>query len=352
MPPLFQRYHAEFRLVIRATVAAALSLLIAEALHLPQGYWAVITALLIVQASIGGTLQAGLDRLLGTIAGAAVGAAASLIGGLWPIPPLIVLLLAVAPLAFLAALRSNFRIAPTTAAIVLLANNSHVSPLVSASHRVIEIGLGTLIGIAVSIVLLPARARRLGAERSAQALGLIAELLGMYATPSAQRVTGAIHTQNARIRAELDRVESAAHESRREHLTRVAADPIPERLVRNLRRVHSDTVFVSRALAGWEPSRDAAPLFPAFSATVESTRQTILVIAQSLAGTGAPAALDDLDRHIAALQRSVDAFMTQTPEIPLRARQATVLPFVFETLRRDLADLIQAADPADPADPP
>lgn len=349
MPPLLQRYRAEFRLVIRATVAAALSLLIADALHLPQGYWAVITALLIVQASIGGTLQAGLDRLIGTIAGAAVGAAAALVGGLWPIPPLIVLLLAVAPLAFLAALRSNFRIAPTTAAIVMLANNGHVSPLISASHRVVEIGLGTLIGIAVSIVLLPARARRLGAERAAQALTLIAELLALYATPSAQRVPNAIHAQNARIRAELDRVENAARESRREHLTRVAADPVPERLVRNLRRVHSDAVFVSRALAGWEPSRDAAPLFPAFTATVDSTRQTLLAIAQSLASNGANVELGDLDQHIAALQRSVDTFMTQTPDMPLRARQATVLPFVFETLRRDLADLIQATDPSEPS---
>jgi len=44
------KYRSELQLVVRALVAAALSLLIAEALALPQSYWAVLTALIIVQA--------------------------------------------------------------------------------------------------------------------------------------------------------------------------------------------------------------------------------------------------------------------------------------------------------------
>src|SRR6185437_14021858 len=109
------RYRSELRLVVQALTAAALSLLIAEALALPQGFWAVITALIIVQGSLGGTLGAGLDRVVGT--------------------------LAVAPVALLAAIRPSFRVAPVTAAIVLLASSGTASPLAAALDRVGEIAL-------------------------------------------------------------------------------------------------------------------------------------------------------------------------------------------------------------------
>jgi Fusaric acid resistance protein-like len=83
-----------------------------------QSYWAVITALIIVQGSVGGTLAAGLDRFVGTLAGAVLGAAAALAGEFWRVPQVLLLLLAVAPVALLAAIRPSFRIAPVTAAIV------------------------------------------------------------------------------------------------------------------------------------------------------------------------------------------------------------------------------------------
>ena len=146
------------QLVVRALAAAVLSLIIAEALALPQSYWAVITALIIVQGSLGGTLTAGLDRLLGTLAGAALGATAALAREFWDAPQVLLLLLAVAPVAPLAAIRPSFRVAPVTAAIVLLASPGNASPIASAMHRVIEIALGTIVGIVVSILSSP-RAR-------------------------------------------------------------------------------------------------------------------------------------------------------------------------------------------------
>src|SRR5260370_41759684 len=63
------KYKSELQLVVRALTAAALSLLIAEVLALPQSYWAVITALIIVQGSLGGTRTARLHRLGRTRAG-------------------------------------------------------------------------------------------------------------------------------------------------------------------------------------------------------------------------------------------------------------------------------------------
>ena len=56
MAKLLSLYHAELRLVVRATLAAALSLLVSNAFALPQAYWAALSALIIVQLSLGGTL--------------------------------------------------------------------------------------------------------------------------------------------------------------------------------------------------------------------------------------------------------------------------------------------------------
>jgi uncharacterized membrane protein YccC len=243
------KYKAELRLVIRALTAAALSLVTANALALPQSYWAVFTALIIVQGSVGGTLAAGLDRFVGTLAGAVLGAAVALAGEFWRVPQVLLLLLAVAPVALLAAIRPSFRIAPVTAAILLLTTPSNASPISSAMDRVVEIALGTIIGIVVSIFVLPSRARRICFERSAEMLKLLAQALA-FRLQRAPAKPEEIEHLNQRVRAEMAKVKAATEEARREHLIRVADGPVPERLVRTLRRLRSDVAFVGRATAG------------------------------------------------------------------------------------------------------
>ena len=129
MTDAVKRYRAEWRLVARATTAAALSFVIAEWLALPQSYWAVISALIVVQLSLGGTIAAGFDRFLGTLVGAVLAGGAACASKLWGLPALLTLVLTLAPLAFLAALYPGFRVAPLTAAIVLLATPSSASPI-------------------------------------------------------------------------------------------------------------------------------------------------------------------------------------------------------------------------------
>jgi uncharacterized membrane protein YccC len=56
---------AALRLCARMTVAGLLAYLLAELFGLPQGYWAVFSAIIIMQASVGGSVKATLDRLDG-----------------------------------------------------------------------------------------------------------------------------------------------------------------------------------------------------------------------------------------------------------------------------------------------
>ena len=89
---------------LRITVAAILSLVAAQLLGLPLPLWAVLTAMIVTQMSVGRSLKATGDYLVGTVGGAIYGGlVAILIPHESELSLLIVLVIAVAPLALLAA---------------------------------------------------------------------------------------------------------------------------------------------------------------------------------------------------------------------------------------------------------
>ena len=54
-------------LSLRITVAGLIALAIGELLRVKQVYWTVLTAVIVMQASVGGSLKATIDRLTGTV---------------------------------------------------------------------------------------------------------------------------------------------------------------------------------------------------------------------------------------------------------------------------------------------
>ncbi len=116
-----RRRRVQAGFALRVTVAAVLSLAIAQYLHLQLPLWAVLTALIVTQMSVGKSLKATLDYLLGTIGGAIYGGAVAVLiphPSQWAL--LAVLAIAVAPLAYIASINPRFSAAPVTAIIVLL----------------------------------------------------------------------------------------------------------------------------------------------------------------------------------------------------------------------------------------
>jgi uncharacterized membrane protein YccC len=96
---------AELRFCLRVTVAALLAFAVAQAWNIPlHGLWAVLTAVVVTQISVGRSLRATTEYVLGTLAGAVYAAA---IGVLIPHTTTLalagVLALTVAPLAYAAA---------------------------------------------------------------------------------------------------------------------------------------------------------------------------------------------------------------------------------------------------------
>jgi len=72
------RHRPEIRLSLQMTVAGLAAYAVGHLLVLSQVYWAVLTAVIVTQSSIGGSLKASFDRFFGTIGGAAWGVAVSL----------------------------------------------------------------------------------------------------------------------------------------------------------------------------------------------------------------------------------------------------------------------------------
>src|SRR6202795_4230376 len=103
-------------LALRGTVAAVGAFAIAVALHLLLPLWAVLTSLIVTQMSVGRSLKATRDYMLGTIGGAIYGGAIAVLiphsgeGSL-----LALLVLAVTPLGFIASLNPSLNSANVTA---------------------------------------------------------------------------------------------------------------------------------------------------------------------------------------------------------------------------------------------
>src|SRR5260370_28855878 len=64
------RHDAELRLCVRSTTAAVLTLAVSQLLQLPIALWAVLTAVILTQISVGRSLKASMDYLITTLGGA------------------------------------------------------------------------------------------------------------------------------------------------------------------------------------------------------------------------------------------------------------------------------------------
>jgi uncharacterized membrane protein YccC len=338
-------HRAELRLGLRITVAGLLAFVLGHLLGLAQSYWAVLTAVIVMQASVGGSLKAMLDRFVGSLGGAAWGVVVSLAIPHADVPSLgLALTVALVPLSVLTALKPTYRVAPITAIILLLTPLSQeAGPLLSAVHRLTEIGLGSVVALGVALFVLPARAHAVLGVAAARSLEMLAELTrilmsGLDALPDPD----AIQRLHDRIRKAIAGAETAADEASREranHLTD-AADPEP--LCRTLRRLRNDLVMIGRAtVAPWPETVRAHLADPASRAGAE-----IAAFLGAAAGAIArDAALPTLDAVAAAVAGYTAAMaelrrLGMTRELPDDAvGRIFSLAFALEQLLRDLGDL-------------
>src|SRR5262249_60809897 len=133
----------------------------------------------LTQISVGRSLKATMDYLTSTLGGAIYAGA---IGALVPhdnhLAVFAGLAMALAPAVLLAALYPRFSAAPFTAVMVFFGPTiTHTGPIAAAFERVIEVAVGCVVGLFVSLVVLPARAHDFVIEAAMQMLALMARFL-------------------------------------------------------------------------------------------------------------------------------------------------------------------------------
>ncbi len=344
---------AELRLSVRTTVGGLAAFGVAAVLNLPQGYWAVLTAVLVIQVSLGGSVKATVDRLTGTIVGAVYGGLVAFFvphtefGGRG-----LALAIALAPLALCAALQPSFRIAPVTAIIVLMSpsNVSHAAPVIAAFDRIVEIVLGSMVGLLTALLVLPARAHGIMTQAAARLLDLFAALLPVLLDGLARPADAAdIARLQASIRSTQAQLEGVAAEARQERRSFLTGDFDPDPLLRTLLRLRHDFVMVFRAASDPLPAPVLLLLKPAIDEVAATTAGFLSVAATALVSRAvAPtlasvlAALDDYVVRVADLRR--DGTMRDLPGDDVG--RIFALGFAFEQLRRDLGDVVARIDDA------
>ena len=143
---------------VKTAIAGVISLYLTDLFHLPEGYWAAISALIVMQSNVGATLSASRTRLAGTAVGAVVGGLFAALYGM----NTMAFALAVAIAFFVCDslhLAESQRLATVTVAIIMLIGRTS-SAWIIALHRFAEVALGILIALLVSLTLWPNHARR------------------------------------------------------------------------------------------------------------------------------------------------------------------------------------------------
>lgn len=245
----------ELRHAARVSAAVLAAHFLTALLHLPQGYWAVFTAIIVVQSSLGATITASIERLIGTVVGGSVGACGSILHHRFPEAGGLILAIIVASLTFLAAVRPTFKTAPITAVIMLIGMQVPMDPLVAAFHRVAEITVGGLVGVAATLLIFPARAHVTVVENATRVAGLMAELLEHYALKlkGGETQMETLPHYDAMLKA-LSKLQTAMTEADRESASKLSDHSVTDALPRTLWRLRNDCVMIGRALRETFPS--------------------------------------------------------------------------------------------------
>ncbi len=340
------RNRAQLRLAVRIVTASLAAYVLCHLMGLLQSQWAVLTAVIVMQSNVGASLKAMVDRFVGTVGGAVWGVAVSLSlhhTGFLPLG--VALAVGIAPLALLTALRPAYRVAPITAIILLLTPNlQSLGPVASALQRMLEIGLGSLVALLVSLTVLPARAHVALAQAAGQALGAMAELMATLPLGLAGHADPqAVQAAHDRVRTFIGKAEVAADEALRERSSYLTSDGDPAPICRTLRRLRHDLAILGRAMT--EPLPDPAGLAiiaPTLDLTAAIGR-FFRAAAEAFAQQASPPALGDLDTAFDAQAEAMarmrrDGATRALPDSDLG--RIFGLGFALEQLHRDLQDLV------------
>ncbi len=346
---LISRYKMQLFLCLRVTLATLVTFGLGRLLGLPMILWALLTSVLLTQMSVGKSVKATIDYFVGTIGGVIYAAAISaLIPQATDAGLLAALAATVPPLALLAAINPKFAAAvPTGLIVVFVPTLTHATPLASAIDRVEEVALGAGVALAVSLVVLPARARDTARRSAAAMLEAIADatptVFAGFKRPFDPQEMGELHR---RVVATYRQFEAAGLEAGHERLSSLVNDassePEFERLRAALLRLRHDLIMTGRAAAEPLPETIAARLETSLAALATVIEAQLRLNARLLQKPGVTPEGAGWERAFDAFHNEIVAFRTEGLFRPMREDEVQnifALAFALEQWRRDLKEL-------------
>jgi uncharacterized membrane protein YccC len=315
---------AQLRLCLRVTVAAVLTFYISQLLHLPWALWAVLTAVIMTQTSVGKSLIATIDYMIGTLGG---GIYSGFVG-----------------VAFLASLSPRFAAAPFTAVMVLLLPTiTHASALQSAFFRVIEVAVGCAVSLAVSFLVFPQRAHNLVYEGAAKILIRLGDILSvLIADLNAQQTETPAQQLQRHVGDAFQKLAAINIEAARERSAYLHSDPDPQPLIDVTLRLRHDIVLLGRAATEPLPPFILERLVQPIEQFAVAAREFLIAAAAALNARTEPPPVTQIDtaftnfsEAFAALRRAqlLQNLPTDTVE------RIFALGFCFEQMHTDLTTL-------------
>jgi uncharacterized membrane protein YccC len=345
----------ELRLCVRSTTAAVLTLAAAQVLHLPIALWAVLTAVILTQISVGRSLKATIDYLASTLGGAVYAGA---IGALVPhdnqLAVFVALAIALAPAVLLAALNARFSAAPFTAVMVFFGPTiTHTGPIAAAFERVIEVAVGCVVGLLVSLVVLPARAHDLAVKAATEMLELMARSLPELFIGFTQNLDPpTLASIQNRIGAAFAQLDKAALEAQHERMTRLRAEPDQAPLLRTLLRLRHDLIMVGRAAVAPLPGVFGARLCPWLARMSDTVADYLHASAAALSTLQGPPPLDHVETALDGYATEITALRHQglTRDLSDDAvERIFAIGFALDQLHLHLCDLARCLAEFTPA---
>lgn len=225
------------RFALQSAVAAALTFAFMEAFGLPEKFVAVISAVLVVQPSVGGTASAGWNRLIATLLGSAIGLTCLLV-----LPQgagtAAALALAMLVMNAVAAFHLDWRYGVVAAVALALGDTDDT--LRTALDRSAAIGVGVVIGIIGSFLVWPDSARKRVLRHTASALRAVADRLGSAVQQAEGKSGGDDEKAASRFHDNLQHAREASASTSRDK------SEAAQELINNTERLYNSVLWVNR----------------------------------------------------------------------------------------------------------
>jgi uncharacterized membrane protein YccC len=307
---------------LKTAVASAGAMAAYEGLHLQHGYWAVISAIIVLQSNLGRSIRASSNRLIGTAIGATIGAVTfhftgRSVGGLAIAVGLTIWV------CTLARLFDSFRLAGVTASIVMLIGEG--TALRTGVDRFVDVALGVLIALLVTSIW-PSRARADLRKAIAHTFHDVAGLLGscMDCVLTGNCDSGEIERKKASLTAQVARNAELRADVDREPRSGGREDRALVSLQQTVERIRGHIFGMTLAAQRMQADSFHRSLDPALRDVAGQVQQGLNAIAQTVASDKPIQPLPDLEPAIERLEHEFAA---------LRQTGAS-LQFDFEELLR------------------